>query len=106
MSPDHGARAPKSPSCENVVKRTVMLDGGDTELYDTWGKMMNCGGTGQCGTCVVRVLEGADLLTERNDAEVRHLGSGGTRDAFRLACQVEPRSGAQGRCVVEMKPKK
>lgn len=89
----------------NVVLRTAMLDGG-RELYDTWGKLMNCGGAGQCGTCVVRVLEGGDLLSERTDAEVGHLGSGKERNSYRLACQVEPRKGAQGRCVVEMKPKK
>ena len=34
--------------------RNVLLDAG-VDLYDIRGKATNCGGAGQCGTCVVRM---------------------------------------------------
>lgn len=37
------------------------------------GKLMNCGGAGNCGTCEVEILEGAELLSERTDAEYKYL---------------------------------
>jgi ferredoxin len=30
----------------------------DIDIYTLVGKMMNCGGYGQCGTCVVEIVEG------------------------------------------------
>eukprot|EP00854_Cymbomonas_tetramitiformis_P018842 gene18842-22515_t len=57
------------------------------QLYDNWGKMMNCGGAGQCGTCIVQVLEGMDQLTARTESEERKLKK--KPENFRLACQVD-----------------
>lgn len=34
---------------------------------------MNCGGGGSCGTCVVDIVEGKELLNERTDAEYKYL---------------------------------
>jgi ferredoxin len=34
--------------------RKVLLDA-KVDLYDMKGKATNCGGAGQCGTCVVRL---------------------------------------------------
>lgn len=34
---------------------------------------MNCGGGGSCGTCIVEILEGKELLNERTDAEYKYL---------------------------------
>ncbi len=43
------------------------------ELYTTWGKIWTCGGVGQCGTCIVEVVEGAELLSEKNAIESKKL---------------------------------
>ena len=36
------------------ILRDVMLDQ-KVDLYTTWGKVWQCGGSGQCGTCIVKV---------------------------------------------------
>ncbi|NDJ16672.1 2Fe-2S iron-sulfur cluster-binding protein [Myxacorys almedinensis] len=56
------------------------------DLYTFKGKMMNCGGYGQCGTCVVEIVEGMDNLSPRTDVENRKLKK--KPDTYRLACQA------------------
>ncbi|KAI6680117.1 hypothetical protein NL676_033998 [Syzygium grande] len=56
------------------------------ELYATYGKVMNCGGGGSCGTCIVEIIDGKDLLNERTDTELRYLKK--KPDSWRLACQT------------------
>eukprot|EP00899_Mesostigma_viride_P023505 jgi/Mesvir1/4339/Mv06697-RA.1 len=56
------------------------------ELYTTWGKLSNCGGAGNCGTCVVEVVEGADVLSAKTTAELKKLK--GKPESWRLACQT------------------
>ncbi|MCO5601452.1 hypothetical protein L7F22_055575 [Adiantum nelumboides] len=67
------------------VLRTVMNEQ-KLELYGLYGKIMNCGGGGSCGTCIVEVLEGSELLSERTDAEERYLKK--KPSTWRLACQT------------------
>ena len=55
------------------------------ELYKFVGKMMNCGGYGQCGTCVVEVVEGMENLSPRTEVENRKLKK---KPNYRLACQT------------------
>ncbi|RMF66620.1 MAG: (2Fe-2S)-binding protein [Cyanobacteria bacterium J069] len=56
------------------------------DLYTFMGKMMNCGGYGQCGTCIVEVVEGAENLSPRTPVEQQKLKK---RPAnYRLACQT------------------
>jgi len=43
------------------------------ELYNFRGKMMNCGGYGQCGTCIVEVVEGLENLSPRTEVENQKL---------------------------------
>ncbi|KAF8716259.1 hypothetical protein HU200_026543 [Digitaria exilis] len=43
------------------------------ELYAAYGKVMNCGGGGSCGTCIVEILDGKELLNERTNTENRYL---------------------------------
>lgn len=69
---------------ESSVLREVAL-GSKVELYGGMAKLMNCGGNGQCGTCAVRVTEGAELLSERTAAEDGKLK--GKPADWRLACQ-------------------
>lgn len=56
------------------------------DLYTFSGKLMNCGGYGQCGTCIVEVVEGMENLSPRTEVEDRKLKK---RPAtYRLACQT------------------
>ena len=56
------------------------------DLYTFTGKLMNCGGNGQCGTCIVEVVEGMENLSPRTDVENRKLKR--KPDSYRLACQT------------------
>jgi ferredoxin len=68
------------------------------DLYTVMGKMMNCGGYGQCGTCVVEIVEGMENLSPRTEVENRKLRK--KPDTYRLACQTL----ANGSVVVKTKP--
>ena len=65
--------------------RNVMTEN-KLELYGAYGKVMNCGGGGSCGTCIVEIIEGKDLLNERTDTENRYLKK--KPESWRLACQT------------------
>lgn len=56
------------------------------DIYTLMGKMMNCGGYGQCGTCVVEVVEGMENLSPKTDVEKRKLRK--KPESYRLACQT------------------
>lgn len=56
------------------------------DLYTFMGKMMNCGGYGQCGTCVVEIVEGAENLSPRTPVEDQKLRK--KPAGYRLACQT------------------
>jgi ferredoxin len=56
------------------------------DLYTFSGKMMNCGGYGQCGTCVVEITEGMENLSPRTEVEERKLRKRSPN--CRLACQT------------------
>jgi ferredoxin len=56
------------------------------DIYTFRGKMMNCGGYGQCGTCIVEIVEGVDNLSPRTAVETRKLKK--KPDSYRLACQA------------------
>jgi ferredoxin len=56
------------------------------DLYTFKGKMMNCGGYGQCGTCVIAIAEGMDNLSPRTEVENRKLKKKPAN--YRLACQT------------------
>lgn len=48
----------------------------------------NCGGLGQCTTCRVQLLSGADSLDPPNRAELERLGAHRLEKGWRLACQT------------------
>ncbi|KAJ6810837.1 electron carrier/ electron transporter/ iron ion binding protein [Iris pallida] len=52
--------------------RDIMIEN-KIELYAAYGKVMNCGGGGSCGTCIVEIVDGKDLLNARTDTENRYL---------------------------------
>ncbi|MGK7906767.1 MAG: 2Fe-2S iron-sulfur cluster-binding protein [Synechococcus sp.] len=66
--------------------RRVALEN-DIDIYKMVAKLMNCGGAGQCTTCIVDVVEGADNLSERTTPEVRKFKR--KPDTYRLACQTK-----------------
>ncbi len=72
----------------------------DIDIYTLVGKMMNCGGYGQCGTCVVEIVEGSENLSPRTQVEERKLRK--RPDNCRLACQTL----VNGPITVKTKPKK
>ncbi|RDY02664.1 Photosynthetic NDH subunit of subcomplex B 3, chloroplastic [Mucuna pruriens] len=74
----------KAISGEKLL-RNIMVDN-KIELYATYGKLMNCGGGGSCGTCIVDIIEGKDLLNERTNTELRYLKK--KPESWRLACQT------------------
>ncbi|GAX44977.1 ferredoxin [Tolypothrix sp. NIES-4075] len=56
------------------------------DIYKFIGKMTNCGGGGNCGTCIVEIVEGIENLSPRTDAENRILKK--KPENYRLACQT------------------
>ncbi|MEC4803087.1 MAG: 2Fe-2S iron-sulfur cluster-binding protein [Jaaginema sp. PMC 1079.18] len=56
------------------------------DIYTFMGKMTNCGGYGQCGTCIVEVVEGGENLSAKTDFEKRKLRK--KPDSYRLSCQT------------------
>ena len=56
------------------------------DLYTLKGKLVNCGGYGQCGTCIVEIVEGMENLSERTPFEQRKLKK--KPNNYRLACQT------------------
>lgn len=54
-----------------------------------------CGGRGRCSTCRVRIIEGADTLTERTEAEEAMAAKLEFPDEIRLACQTNARGSAR-----------
>jgi ferredoxin len=69
------------------------------DLYTFRGKMMNCGGYGQCGTCIVEIVEGMENLSPQTEVEKRKLKK--KPEGYRLACQVL----VNGPVSVKTKPK-
>lgn len=69
------------------------------DLYTLMGKMSNCGGYGQCGTCIVEIVEGMENLSERTEFEERKLRR--KPSSYRLACQTL----VNGNVTVRTKPK-
>nr|WP_068816421.1 2Fe-2S iron-sulfur cluster-binding protein [Phormidesmis priestleyi] len=76
-------------------KEAIVADGANlrikaiengVDIYTFGGKMMNCGGYGQCGTCIVEIVDGMDNLSPRTDFETRKLKK--KPAAYRLACQA------------------
>lgn len=56
------------------------------DIYTLVGKMMNCGGYGQCGTCIVEIADGMENLSPRTEVEDRKLKKKPSN--YRLACQT------------------
>ncbi|MQM02467.1 hypothetical protein Taro_035245 [Colocasia esculenta] len=81
-SPDIQIRS----ACGGQKLRDIMLDG-HIDLYGPYARpLLNCGGGGTCGTCLVEVIEGKELLSPRTDKEKEALKK--KPKTWRLACQT------------------
>ena len=70
---------------EGANLRKAALDAG-VNPYKSLNNLNNCSGVGQCGTCVMEVLEGQGNLSPRSDVEEVYLAD---RPAtFRLSCRT------------------
>lgn len=56
------------------------------DIYTFIGKMTNCGGAGQCGTCIVAIESGMENLSPRTDFESSKLKK--KPENYRLSCQT------------------
>ena len=56
------------------------------DIYKFRGKLVNCGGYGQCGTCIVEIVEGQENLSPKTPFEQKRLKK--KPDNYRLACQT------------------
>ncbi len=70
------------------------------DIYTFVGKMTNCGGYGQCGTCLIEVVEGMEHLSPLTETETVKLKK--KPPTYRLACQAL----VNGDVTVKTKPSK
>lgn len=82
---------------EDSNLRTALLSNG-VDVYTFGGKLRNCGGGGQCGTCLVAIEDGFYRTNPRGYKEEFMLKS--KPDNWRLAC----RTVVNGDLTVQTKP--
>jgi ferredoxin len=70
---------------DGVNLRLKAMENG-IDLYKFVGKLTNCNGYGQCGTCVVEIVEGMENLSPLTDSELSKLKR--KPKNYRLACQT------------------
>lgn len=82
----------------NTDLRRALLDA-NVDLYTLGGKLRNCGGAGQCGTCLLAVEDGMYNMNGRTAKEQFLLED--KPDSWRLACRTK----VHGDCTVRTKPR-
>eukprot|EP00166_Cyanidium_caldarium_P001408 ctg_1721.g408 len=60
-----GVEQQEGSGADHRVRERQFGAANNVDVYTLRGKLTNCGGGGQCGTCVVDVVEGAGFLTPR-----------------------------------------
>ncbi|KAG8379982.1 hypothetical protein BUALT_Bualt07G0146200 [Buddleja alternifolia] len=90
-------------ACGGQKLRDIMLDN-NVELYGPYARpLLNCGGGGTCGTCIVEVVEGRELLSPRTDKEKEKLKRNPKN--WRLACQaIVGKADSRGLVVIQQLP--
>ncbi|KAG9449188.1 hypothetical protein H6P81_009153 [Aristolochia fimbriata] len=90
-------------ACGGQKLRDVMLDG-QIDLYGPYkAPLNNCGGGGSCGTCLVEVVAGKELLNRRTEKEKELLKR--KPKNWRLACQtIVGEEDSRGEVVIQTLP--
>ncbi|XP_042419524.1 photosynthetic NDH subunit of subcomplex B 3, chloroplastic-like [Zingiber officinale] len=90
-------------ACGGQKLRDIMLDH-NIDLYGPYdGPLLNCSGGGICGTCLVEVVDGKELLSLRTDKEKKLLKK--KPKTWRLACQtVVGNKDTRGELVIQQLP--
>jgi ferredoxin len=92
----------------NEGKEAIAMDGANLrmkalenniDIYKFVAKLTNCNGYGQCATCVVEIVEGAENLSPKTEFEQKKLKNKPSN--YRLACQTLVN---QGNVSVKTKP--
>ncbi|KAL4194089.1 hypothetical protein AMTRI_Chr05g66980 [Amborella trichopoda] len=83
--------------------RNIMREG-HIDLYGPYDKpLLNCAGSGTCGTCIVEVVSGKELLSPRTDKEKEILKK--KPKTWRLACQTVVGNGdSRGEVIIQTLP--
>ena len=92
----------------NESKEAIVMDGvnlrikaleNNIDIYKFVAKLTNCNGYGQCGTCVVEIVDGIENLSPKTEVEEKKLKNKPSN--YRLACQTLVN---QGNVSVKTKP--
>ncbi|CAN6205402.1 unnamed protein product [Urochloa humidicola] len=83
--------------------RDIMLEG-YIDLYGPYDKfLLNCSGGGVCGTCIVEVVQGKEMLSPKNEVEKEKLKR--KPKTWRLACQATVgNADSTGQMVIQQLP--
>jgi len=83
--------------------RDIMLEG-YIDLYGPYDKLLlNCSGGGVCGTCIVEVVQGKEMLSPKTDVEKEVLKR--KPKTWRLACQATVgNADSTGQMVIQQLP--
>lgn len=80
---------------EEVITEVIAANGSNlrekalqnnVDIYRLKGKLTNCGGVGQCATCIVDIVEGMENLSPKTDFEQKRLRK--KPKTYRLSCQT------------------
>ncbi|KAL6639303.1 hypothetical protein ACP70R_023033 [Stipagrostis hirtigluma subsp. patula] len=86
LLPDGTADVHYRTACGGQKLRDIMLDN-YIDLYGPYDKfLLNCAGDGVCGTCIVEVVAGKEMLSPKTDIEKEMLKK--KPKTWRLACQA------------------
>ncbi|XP_047070323.1 photosynthetic NDH subunit of subcomplex B 3, chloroplastic-like [Lolium rigidum] len=90
-------------ACGGQKLRDIMLEG-YIDLYGPYDKpLSNCSGGGECGTCMVEVVEGGEMLSPKNEVEKEKLRR--KPKSWRLACQATVgKPDSTGQMVIQQLP--
>uniref|UniRef100_A0ACD5V1B1 Uncharacterized protein n=1 Tax=Avena sativa TaxID=4498 RepID=A0ACD5V1B1_AVESA len=90
-------------ACGGKKLRDIMLEG-YIDLYGPYDKLLlNCSGGGECGTCIVEVVEGGEMLSPKNEVEKEKLRR--KPKSWRLACQATVgKPDSTGQMVIQQLP--
>ena len=72
---------------QGVILRTAVQETGATVHTTLMAKMNSCNGGGQCATCWVNVVDGAENLSELTAVEKKFVGKK-KPETYRLSCQA------------------